>query len=151
MDIQLGYNKKTYGNAKTFARFAEAVNAGESYASAMRHVWVGKNHRTRRAGHDAMLAICGEKCANPRCGRVLDYSLGGNIKGGKKAADATPSLDHIIPTTRGGADSIENYQVLCNPCNTAKNNMYGSADAERMRGLADMIDKKVDNAEVSLL
>lgn len=143
MDIQLGYNKKTYGNAKTFARFVEAVNAGEPVHRAMRHVWVGKNHRTIKAGHDGMVAICGEKCANPRCGRTLDYSLGGNIKG-RKAADATPSLDHIVPTTRGGSDTLDNYQVLCNPCNTAKNNMYGSEDAERMRGLADMIDKVVD-------
>ena len=142
MDIQLGYNKKTYGNAKTFARFVEAVNNGESISRAMRHVWVGKNHRTARNGHDAMVAICGEKCANPRCGRVLDYSLGGNIKGGRKAPDTTPSLDHIIPTTRGGADSIENYQILCYPCNTAKNNMWGPEDADRLRGLAEMVDKE---------
>jgi hypothetical protein len=141
MDIQLGYNKKTYGSHATYAKFVAAVNAGDPVPVAMRHIWVGKNHRTRRAGHDAMLAICGERCANPRCGRVLDYSLGGNIKGARKAADATPSLDHIIPTTRGGQDVIENYQILCNPCNTAKNNMWGSADAERLRGLADMIER----------
>jgi hypothetical protein len=139
--VQLGYNKKTYGNAATFKRFVEALDAGEDAATAMRHVWVGKNHRTRRAGHDAMRAICGEKCANLRCGNILDYSLGGNIKG-KKASDNMPSLDHIVPTTRGGADSIENYQILCNRCNTAKNAMYGAEDAERLRGLADMIDLK---------
>jgi 5-methylcytosine-specific restriction endonuclease McrA len=139
MNIQLGYNKKTYGSHATYARFVQAVNDGEAIPVAMRHVWVGKNHRTGRAGHDAMLAICGEKCANPRCGRVLDYSLGGNIKGKKKAPDTQPSLDHIMPTTRGGADSIENYQVLCTPCNTAKNAMWGQEDAERLRGLADMI------------
>jgi len=142
MDIQLGYNKKTYGSHATYAKFVKSVNEGNPIAVAMRHIWVGKNHRTRRAGHDLMLAICGERCANPRCGRTLDYSLGGNIKGARKAADATPSLDHIMPTTRGGADSIENYQVLCNPCNTAKNAMWGADDAERLRGLADMIDNK---------
>jgi 5-methylcytosine-specific restriction endonuclease McrA len=139
MTIQLGYNKKTYGSADTFRRFVEALDRGEPSNVAMRHVWVGKNHRTRRVGHDAMLAICGERCVNPRCGNVLDYSLGGNIAI-KKANDNMPSLDHIVPTARGGVDTIENYQILCNRCNTAKNAMWGPEDAERLRGLADIID-----------
>jgi 5-methylcytosine-specific restriction endonuclease McrA len=140
--IQLGYNRKTYGSMATFKRFVEALDRGESPEVAMRHVWVGKNHRTKKTGHDAMLAICGYKCANPRCNNVLDYSLGGNIKG-KKASDNMPSLDHIIPTNKGGADSIENYQILCKRCNTAKNDMFGREDAERQRGIADMIDKEI--------
>jgi 5-methylcytosine-specific restriction endonuclease McrA len=156
MDIQLAYNKRTYGNQDTFERFTEALAAGELIARAMRHVWVGKNPRTKLVSkskdkaHKLMVNICGEKCANPRCGRVLNYSLGGNIKG-RKSADTQPSLDHIVPKTIAKLmgwtakqiDCIENYQILCAPCNTAKNNMYGSTDAERMRGLADMIDKEI--------
>lgn len=133
--VTLAYNRKTYGSQDTFRRFVES-----NYD--LRHVWVGKNHRTKKVGHDAFFGICGLRCANPRCNSELDYSLGFNIKDGKKAADNTPSLDHIVPTTKGGADELDNWQVLCNRCNTAKNAMYGAEDAERLRGLADMIDKR---------
>ena len=156
MNIQLHYDKRTYGNQDTFRRFTEALETGESESRAMRHVWIGKNSRTKLVSkskdkaHRLMVSICGEKCANPRCGRVLDYGRGGNIKG-KKAVDTQPSLDHIVPKTIAKLlgwktrqiECIENYQILCAPCNTAKNNMYGHDDAQRMRGLADMIDKPV--------
>jgi len=148
--IQIGYNKKTYGSQSTFRKFVAALDKGEPHTVAMRHIWVGKNSRVKYVGHDALISICNEKCANPRCGRILDYSLGGNIKGKRKAPDTQPSLDHIVPKsiakelgwTEQQIECLENYQILCNPCNTAKNAMYGAEDAERLRGLADMIDLK---------
>lgn len=31
-----------------------------------------------------------------------------------------PHIDHVIPLARGGADSEENLQLLCRPCNLRK-------------------------------
>ena len=30
------------------------------------------------------------------------------------------TIDHVVPRSRGGADDIENYQILCWDCNQAK-------------------------------
>lgn len=34
------------------------------------------------------------------------------------------SLDHVIPWSRGGADTVENFQTMCRPCNSAKGANY---------------------------
>jgi hypothetical protein len=136
--ISKAYNERTYGDRETFRIFTEALARGESAKSAMRHVWVGKNHRSRIVGRDALYSVCGTHCANPACCNELDYSLGDNIKG-KKASDNMPSLDHKIPTTRGGTDTVDNYQVLCNRCNTLKNDALGEDDARRLLGLSEMV------------
>lgn len=34
----------------------------------------------------------------------------------------TFSIDHIIPTSRGGKNHVTNYQCLCVPCNKSKGN-----------------------------
>jgi len=36
-------------------------------------------------------------------------------------------LDHVNPTSKGGEDTPENWQVLCGPCNNVKNNIEGMA------------------------
>ena len=136
--ISKAYNKRTYGDYETFRIFTEALARGEDPKIAMRHVWVGKNYRSRIVGRDALYSVCGSHCANPECGNELDYSLGDNIKG-KKSADNMPSLDHKIPTTRGGTDTVDNYQVLCHRCNTLKNDAFGEDDAKRLQGLSEMV------------
>lgn len=44
---------------------------------------------------------CGKKCA--KCG-----------------TDKRLQVDHIVPVSKGGSDSLTNLQVLCQPCNLKK-------------------------------
>ena len=49
---------------------------------------------------------CGRVCAH--CGKPIEFT------------EAT--LDHIIPLSKGGINTRDNYAILCEPCNKAKTN-----------------------------
>lgn len=40
--------------------------------------------------------------------------------------DESLSLDHIYPWSKGGADTIENLQTMCRPCNSRKSDKVGA-------------------------
>ena len=66
--------------------------------------------------HKGICMICGEKCD------YNDYvknEKGHFISGGKY-----PSIDHIIPISKGGTHTWGNVQLACRICNTYKNDSY---------------------------
>lgn len=40
----------------------------------------------------------------------------------KNGNEILMTKDHITPKSKGGPDNIENYQPMCSPCNTEKDN-----------------------------
>lgn len=66
-----------------------------------------KKHRRREAGvltaadWRAVLDLYGEACL--ACG-----------------SDEPPTIDHVVPVSRGGTNTADNVQPLCSPCNTRK-------------------------------
>lgn len=51
-----------------------------------------------------LLKAYGEACMNPNC----------------SGKNTTLSHDHVIPLSKGGEHSLENSQILCHSCNSAK-------------------------------
>lgn len=56
------------------------------------------------------------------------------------------NIDHIIPTSRGGKDSIENMVLSCQSCNSAKGNMT----SEEFASVATLLkEKKIEKKDLS--
>jgi 5-methylcytosine-specific restriction endonuclease McrA len=84
----------------------------------LRPVWAHKNAQKWDVDYQSFLNLCGVTCAC--CGSELDYGLGKNNL--DKLDIHTPSTDHIVPRSIGGSLDIENLWIICNRCNTLKNN-----------------------------
>lgn len=47
------------------------------------------------------------------------------------------TVDHIIPLSKGGTDSLDNLQCTCKLCNRLKNNMLPSEFTVFIRGMLE--------------
>lgn len=56
------------------------------------------------------------------CGKAIDITDIKEAKGTKIAGDNYPSIDHIIPVSKGGTHTWDNVQLAHRGCNTIKNN-----------------------------
>jgi 5-methylcytosine-specific restriction endonuclease McrA len=100
----------------------------------LRYVWAHSNAQKWNADYDKFLALCETTCSC--CGSTLDYGLGKNNV--DKADVNTPSTDHKIPRSRGGTDDIDNLWIICNKCNTLKNNATHE-DIHRYENIVKML------------
>lgn len=103
------YDPGTYHSREVFLLVTETKD--------LRIVWAHKQAQKYGVSREALLEKCGHTCAC--CGSNLNYGLGKNIIG-DKLPENTPSVDHVIPKARGGIDDIDNYEIICNRCNTLK-------------------------------
>lgn len=53
----------------------------------------------------------------------------------------SPSRDHAIPLSRGGADSIDNIVIACRECNSDKGSLLPEEYMAVRGGLASRLDK----------
>ena len=126
MKLYPKYNPETYIN-KEF--FAEVCKTGD-----LRPVWAKINSVVWGVEYEPYLALCKPSCSC--CGSKLNYGLGKNNPGKKDYE--TPSTDHIIPKSEGGADSIDNFWIICERCNRMKNNATYE-DVERFKRIAQVL------------
>lgn len=81
------------------------------------------------AEHHRLQTFYHKGCTCVKCGlEGTRLILGRNVKDGSKhwdiySDDLTPlTVDHILPKSFGGPDTLENYQPMCSPCNSRKGN-----------------------------
>lgn len=56
-----------------------------------------------------------------RMGEIKFHHL--NLYGiNKNGKEILINIDHIVPKSKGGYDSLDNYQTMCEPCNLLKSN-----------------------------
>ena len=104
----------------------------------LRPVWAHKNSQKWGVEYEPFLALCKETCSC--CGSPLNYGLGKNNV--DKLDIHTPSTDHIIPRSldESKTNDINNFWIICNRCNTLKNNSTAD-DIHRYRAILDVLEK----------
>lgn len=58
-----------------------------------------------------LFAECGGKC--PICGREMSLN-------NPRALNSYMTIDHIIPKSQGGRNTLDNYMAMCRKCNMKK-------------------------------
>ena len=99
------YDPKTYVTRKLYRKVCETGD--------LRIVWAHKNSQKWSVDYEEFLQLCGKECCI--CSEELDYGLGKNNTG--KDSPNTPSTHHIIPQSKGGTDTIDNFVIICLRCN----------------------------------
>lgn len=102
----------------------------------LRPVWAHRNSNKWGVDYEQFLALCGETCAC--CGSELDYGLGKNNV--DKSDVHTPSTDHRVPRSLGGTNDISNLWIICNRCNTLKNNSTAE-DIHRYKSILNILEQ----------
>lgn len=103
-----GYNSGSYCSEKCMKRWAMRVKNDR------------RLRRMKSRNHDPDITLeklyrrDGGTCY--LCGGVCDWNdvIDGN------AGDAYPSIDHVVPVSKGGTHTWENIKLACRKCNTAK-------------------------------
>jgi 5-methylcytosine-specific restriction endonuclease McrA len=127
-DIYPKYDPATYVTRDLYRKVYETRD--------LRYVWAHKNAQKWGINYDLFLNLCKEKCSC--CGSELNYGLGKNNV--NKSDIHTPSTDHIIPRSMGGTNEIENLWIICNRCNTLKNNSTPD-DIHRYKAILTILEK----------
>lgn len=104
----------------------------------LRPVWAHRNAQKWGVDPVQFLKLCGETCAC--CSSPLDYGLGKNNN--NKIDVNTPSTDHIIPRSldESKSNDINNLWIICNRCNTLKNNSTAD-DIHRYRAILAVLER----------
>lgn len=118
------YDPDTYVTRDLYRKVAETND--------LRYVWAHINAQKWRVDYNRFLMICHDEC--DCCGSKLNYGIGKNNTA--KTNTETPSTDHILPLSLGGANDITNMWVICVRCNTFKNNAKGDEDIKRLENIA---------------
>jgi hypothetical protein len=106
----------------------------------LRVVWAYANAQKWGVEYEPYLVLCEENCSC--CGSKLDYGIGKNNNG--KLDENTPSTDHKIPRSKGGTNDLDNLWIICNKCNTLKNNATHE-DIHRYENIVKMLKETIDD------
>ena len=91
--------------------------------------------KTRELTEEYVLSKCVDEC--PMCKREMWY---GRCVNGISNPEAKPSLDRLVPGSKGGQYVDGNVWIICKKCNTYKNDQ---TSPDQMRRAADAWEKEI--------